>query len=101
MDRQVELQIMPKLYLGPGLSQRVHQALTRRLEQFMAANVPAPAAPAAPAEAGEDVSFSLRNFSLFAHATTFLAKTVLGLVFQTAVNKPRLLLRVICFLEIR
>ena len=53
MDRQVELQIMPKLYLGPGLSQRVHQALSRRLEQFMAANVPAPAAPAAPAEAGE------------------------------------------------
>ena len=53
MDRQVELQIMPKLYLGPGLSQRVHQALTRRLEQFMAANVPAPAAPTAPAEAGE------------------------------------------------
>ena len=53
MDCQVELQIMPKLYLGPGLSQRVHQALTRRLEQFMAANVPAPAAPAAPAEAGE------------------------------------------------
>ena len=27
---------MPKLYLGPGLSQRVHQALTRRLESFMA-----------------------------------------------------------------
>ena len=49
MDRQVALQIMPKLYLGPGLSQRVHQALTRRLERFMAANVPAPAAPAAPA----------------------------------------------------
>ena len=48
-----------------------------------------------------DVSFSLRNFSLFAHATTFLAKTVLGLVFQTVVNKPRFLLRVICFLEIR
>ena len=53
MDCQVELQIMPKLYLGPGLSQRVHQALSRRHEQFMAANVPAPAAPAAPAEAGE------------------------------------------------
>ena len=53
MDRQVELQIMPKLYLGPGLSQRVHQALTRRLERFMAANVPAPAAPAAPEAAGE------------------------------------------------
>ena len=50
MDCQVELQIMPKLYLGPGLSQRVHQALTRRLEQFMAANVPAPAAPAALSE---------------------------------------------------
>ena len=29
---------MPKLYLGPGLSRRVHQALCRRLEQFMAAN---------------------------------------------------------------
>ena len=27
---------MPKLYLGPGLSQRVHQALTRRLESFRA-----------------------------------------------------------------
>ena len=27
---------MPKLYLGPGLSQRVHQALSRRLESFMA-----------------------------------------------------------------
>ena len=49
MDCQVELQIMPKLYLGPGLSQRVHQALSRRLERFMAANVPAPAAPAVPA----------------------------------------------------
>ena len=34
---------MPKLYLGPGLSQRVHQALTRRLERFMA-NAAAPAA---------------------------------------------------------
>ena len=34
---------MPKLYLGPGLSQRVHQALTRRLESFMAsASMPAP-----------------------------------------------------------
>ena len=53
MDRQVELQIMPKLYLGPGLSRRVHQALTRRLEQFMAANVAAPAVPAAPAAEGE------------------------------------------------
>ena len=40
---------MPKLYLGPGLSQRVHQALSRRLEQFMAANVAASAVPAAPA----------------------------------------------------
>ena len=30
------MQSMPKLYLGPGLSQRVHQALTRRLESFMA-----------------------------------------------------------------
>ena len=48
-DCQVELQIMPKLYLGPGLSQRVHQALSRRLEQFMAANVASSAAPAAPA----------------------------------------------------
>ena len=53
MDRQVELQIMPKLYLGPGLSRRVHQALTRRLEQFMAANVAAQAVPAAPAAEGE------------------------------------------------
>ena len=53
MDSQVELQIMPKLYLGPGLSQRVHQALSKRLERFMAANVPAPAAPAAPAAEGE------------------------------------------------
>ena len=44
---------MPKLYLGPGLSQRVHQALSRRLERFMAANVPAPAAPAVPAAEGE------------------------------------------------
>ena len=35
------LQIMPKLYLGPGLSSRVHQALCRRLEQFMAANAEA------------------------------------------------------------
>ena len=32
---------MPKLYLGPGLSSRVHQALCRRLEQFMAANAEA------------------------------------------------------------
>ena len=30
------MQSMPKLYLGPGLSQRVHQALSRRLESFMA-----------------------------------------------------------------
>ena len=44
---------MPKLYLGPGLSQRVHQALSRRLERFMAANVPAPAAPAVPTAEGE------------------------------------------------
>lgn len=29
---------MPKLYLGPGLSQRVHQALSRRLERFMASS---------------------------------------------------------------
>lgn len=27
---------MPKLYLGPGLSQRVHRALSLRLERFMA-----------------------------------------------------------------
>ena len=53
MSRQVELQIMPKLYLCPGLSRRVHQALTRRLEQFMAANAAAPVAPAAPAASGE------------------------------------------------
>ena len=38
-----KLQIMPKLYLGPGLSRRVHQALSRRLEQFMAANAEVPA----------------------------------------------------------
>ena len=43
-----KLQIMPKLYLGPGLSRRVHQALSRRLEQFMAANAAAPAAPVEP-----------------------------------------------------
>ena len=49
---------MPKLYLGPGLSQRVHQALSRRLEQFMAANAAASAAPAAPgAPATEGVEF--------------------------------------------
>ena len=37
---------MPKLYLGPGLSQRVHQALTRRLESFMAnASVPSKVPP--------------------------------------------------------
>ena len=53
MNRQVELQIMPKLYLGPGLSRRVHQALTRRLEQFMAANAAAPATPTAPAAPAE------------------------------------------------
>ena len=47
-DCQVELQIMPKLYLGPGLSQRVHQALSRRLEQFMAANVAGSVTPVAP-----------------------------------------------------
>ena len=38
-----KFQIMPKLYLGPGLSRRVHQALSRRLEQFMAANAEVPA----------------------------------------------------------
>jgi hypothetical protein len=27
---------MPKLYISPGLSERVHLALTRRLESFMA-----------------------------------------------------------------
>jgi hypothetical protein len=37
---------MPKLYLGPGLSQRVHQALTRRLESFMAsASMPSEVPP--------------------------------------------------------
>ena len=41
--RVSKLQIMPKLYLGPGLSRRVHQALCRRLEQFMAANTEVPA----------------------------------------------------------
>ena len=44
---------MPKLYLGPGLSQRVHQALTRRLESFMAntsmpSEVPPTETPAVP-----------------------------------------------------
>ena len=30
------MQSVPKLYISPGLSERVHQALTRRLENFMA-----------------------------------------------------------------
>ena len=55
----VKMPSMPKLYLGPGLSQRVHQALTRRLERFMA-NTALPAAsefpisenPPMPAQAG-------------------------------------------------
>ena len=55
----VKMPSMPKLYLGPGLSQRVHQALTRRLERFMA-NTALPAAsefpisenPPLPAQAG-------------------------------------------------
>ena len=38
---------MPKLYLGPGLSQRVHRALSQRLERFMA-NAAVPAAPEFP-----------------------------------------------------
>ena len=41
--RIVKLPRMPKLYLGPGLSQRVHRALRQRLERFMA-NAAAPAA---------------------------------------------------------
>ena len=67
MDCQVELQIMPKLYLGPGLSQRVHQALSRRLEQFMAANAAAPAAPAVPAAEGVEFPVS-ENPALSAQA---------------------------------
>ena len=47
---------MPKLYLGPGLSQRVHQALSRRLESFMAsastpAEFPITENPAVPGQA--------------------------------------------------
>ena len=45
--RIVKLPSMPKLYLGPGLSQRVHRALRQRLERFMA-NAAAPAEPAFP-----------------------------------------------------
>ena len=41
--RIVKLPSMPKLYLGPVLSQRVHRALRQRLERFMA-NAAAPAA---------------------------------------------------------
>ena len=33
---QVGMQSMPKLYISPGLSERVHLALARRLESFMA-----------------------------------------------------------------
>ena len=43
----VKLPSMPKLYLGPGLSQRVHRALSQRLERFMA-NAAVPAAPEFP-----------------------------------------------------
>ena len=43
----VKLPSMPKLYLGPGLSQRVHRALSQRLERFMA-NAALPAAPEFP-----------------------------------------------------
>ena len=53
------MQIMPKLYLGPGLSHRVHQALSRRLEQFMAANAAAPASAPAPAEPAEELPLSV------------------------------------------
>ena len=35
-DWVIKLPSMPKLYLGPGLSQRVHRALSLRLERFMA-----------------------------------------------------------------
>ena len=45
--RIVKLPSMPKLYLGPGLSQRVHRALRQRLERFMA-NAAAPAETAFP-----------------------------------------------------
>ena len=45
--RIVKLPSMPKLYLGPGLSLRVHRALSQRLERFMA-NAAAPAAPEFP-----------------------------------------------------
>ena len=52
---------MPKLYISPGLSERVHLALTRRLESFMAGSsvsampaemgtVEIPTVPGAPAE---------------------------------------------------
>ena len=61
-----KLQIMPKLYLGPGLSHRVHQALSRRLEQFMAANAAAPASAPAPAEPAEELPLSV-NPPLTAH----------------------------------
>ena len=47
LECEVGTQSMPKLYLGPGLSQRVHQALTRRLERFMA-TAALPAAPQFP-----------------------------------------------------
>ena len=60
------MQIMPKLYLGPGLSHRVHQALSRRLEQFMAANAAAPASAPAPAEPAEELPLSV-NPPLTAH----------------------------------
>ena len=46
---KLNCRLCPSCIWGPGLSQWVHQALSRRLEQFMAANVAASAVPAAPA----------------------------------------------------
>ena len=43
----IKLPSMPKLYLGPGLSQRVHRALSLRLERFMA-NTGNPTSPEYP-----------------------------------------------------
>ena len=60
------MQIMPKLYLGHGLSHRVHQALSRRLEQFMAANAAAPATAPAPPAAEAELPLSV-NPPLTAH----------------------------------
>ena len=50
---KLNCRLCPSCTWVPAYLSRVHQALTRRLEQFMAANVPAPAVPAAPAAEGE------------------------------------------------